>query len=117
MTTTDDHANQASADQARAFDALLAADVVAPPSPGLRRTLLLDFEARKAGGFWHALWRELGGLRVAGPALSASLAMGIAVAAMTEPVSPGAAPAVAGDDAPGYAELALLDGSYDGYLP
>lgn len=109
MTPTTDE----SADQARALDALLAADVVAPPSEGLRRAILLDFEARTAGGFWRALWREIGGLRIAAPALSASLAVGIAVAAMLEPALPVAAPG----DTPGYAELAMLDGGYEGYLP
>ena len=102
--------------QARALDALLAADVVAPASPGLRRTILLDFEARSAGGFWHALWRELGGLRIAGPALSASIAVGIAVAASLQPAAAPDTP-LAGEDAPGYAEFALLDGAYDEYAP
>lgn len=108
-----------SADQARALDALLAADVVAPPSAALRRAILLDFEARTPGGFWRALWRELGGLRIAGPALGASLAVGIAVAAMMEPALPAAAPAAApvAGEAPGYGEFAMLDGGYEGYLP
>lgn len=106
-----------SKEQARALDALLAADVVAPPSAGLRRTILLDFEARSAGGFWRAVWRELGGLRIAGPALSASLAVGIAVAAMMEPAVPSIDTDFATEDAPGYAEFALLDGAYEEYVP
>jgi hypothetical protein len=111
MTPTTDE----SADQARALDALLAADVVAPPSDGLRRAILFDFQARTAGGFWRALWREIGGLQVAAPALGASLAVGIAVATMLEPALPPAVPAPG--EAPGYAELAMLDGGYEGYLP
>lgn len=106
-----------SIEQARALDALLAADVVAPPSAGLRRTILLDFEARSAGGFWRALWRELGGLRIAGPALSASLAVGIAVAVMLEPAAPAPSADVADGEAPSYAEFALLDGAYEEYVP
>ena len=104
-----------SADQARVLDALLAADVVPPPSPGLRRAILLDYESRSAGGFWRALWREIGGLRVAAPAFSASLAVGIAIAAMMEPALPALDPAA--EDTPGYAEFALLDGAYEEYLP
>lgn len=104
-------------DQARALDALLAADGVAPPSEGLRRAIVLGFEAHAAGGFWRALWRELGGLRVAGPALSASLAIGIAVAAVSGPAPPGGDFDGAPEEAPGYAEFALLDGAYEGYLP
>ena len=106
-----------SADQARVLDALLAADVVQPPAPALRRAILLDYEARSAGGFWRALWREIGGLRVAAPAFSASLAVGIAIAAMMEPALPATGPEVAGGEAPGYAEFALLDGAYEEYLP
>lgn len=106
-----------SPDQARALDALLAADVVPQPRAGLRRAILLDIQARSAGGFWRALWRELGGLRIAGPVLSASLAVGIAVAAMLEPATPAPDSDVASEEAPGYAEFALLDGAYEEYLP
>ena len=60
--------------QPRALDALLAADVVPPPSAGLRRAILLGFEQRVQGGFWRTFWRELGGVRVVAPALTASLA-------------------------------------------
>ena len=97
----------------RQLDALLAADVVPPPSAGLRRTILLDFQARAQGGFWRAFWREVGGLRIVAPALSASLALGIAVASLVEPALD---PAIE-DTAPGYAELALLDGAYEDYAP
>lgn len=97
---------------ARSLDALLAADVVPPPSAALRRAILLGFEQRAQGGFWRAFWRELGGVRVVGPALTASLALGIAVATVIEPVAPATV-----DEAPDYAELALLDGAYEDYLP
>ena len=97
----------------RALDALLAADVVPPPSPGLRRAILLGFERQARGGFWRTVWRELGGLRVVAPALTASLVLGIAVAAS---VPPALDPADE-DVAPAYAELALLDGAYEDYLP
>ncbi len=104
-------------EEARALDAWLAADVVAPPSAGLRRSILLDFEARSTVGFWRAVWRELGGLRIAGPALTASLAVGIAVAAMLEPATSPPDTDVATEEAPGYAEFALLDGAYEEYVP
>ena len=97
----------------RALDALLAADVVPAPSPALRRTILLDFEQRMAGGFWRSFWHELGGVRVVAPALTASLALGIAVATFAPP----ATEATVDEEAPGYPELALLDGAYEDYLP
>ena len=101
--------------QPRALDALLAADVVPPPSAGLRRAILLGFEQRvqrMQGGFWRTFWRELGGVRVVAPALTASLALGIAVATFIEPTA-----TATEDEAPEYAELALLDGAYEDYLP
>lgn len=98
--------------QPRALDALLAADVVPPPSAGLRRAILLGFEQRVQGGFWRTFWRELGGVRVVAPALTASLALGIAVATFIEPTA-----TATEDEAPEYAELALLDGAYEDYLP
>ena len=98
--------------QPRALDALLAADVVPPPSAGLRRAILLGFEQRVQGGFWRTFWRELGGVRVVAPALTASLALGIAVAVGSMNVA-----TATEDEAPEYAELALLDGAYEDYLP
>lgn len=100
--------------QAAALDALLAADAVAPPRPPLRRAILLAAEMR-GPGFLPMLWRELGGLRVAGPALAASLVLGIGVADVFGLQSTDAA--TAATQAPGYAELALLDGSYEDYAP
>ena len=99
--------------QAAALDALLAADAVPPPSPGLRRAILLDAGRHLQGGFWRTVWRELGGVRVVAPALTASLALGIAVSTFVLP----ATEVDADDTAPGYAELALLDGAYEDYLP
>lgn len=96
----------------RQLDAWLATDVVPPPSADLRRTILLDFQAHAQGGFWRSFWRELGGVRVVAPALTASLALGIAVATQFSPITEFDA-----GDAPDYAELALLDGAYEGYLP
>ena len=96
----------------RALDALLAADAVPSPSPGLRRAILLEFAQRAQGGFWRTFWRELGGARVVAPALTASLALGIAVATFIQPAAETTV-----EDAPGYAELALLDGAYEDYLP
>ena len=107
MTTTPEDLRQA-----HTLDEVLAADVVPQPSAGLRRAILLGFEQRAQGGFWTTFWRELGGARIVGPALTASLALGIAVAAFVEPVSPATI-----DEAPDYAELALLDGAYEEYLP
>ena len=99
-------------DDAR-LDALLALDRVPAPSPGLRRAVLLAADAR-ADGFWRALWRELGGLRVAGPALAASLALGVTVATLL-PADAVGEPAA--DTAPDYTELALFDAAYEDYAP
>jgi len=101
--------------RSRMLDAWLAADTVPPPSPGLRRAILLGFEQRMQGGFRRTFWRELGGVRVVAPALAASLALGIGVAAFL-PATSAPVDAVA-DDGPAYAELALLDGAYEDYLP
>ena len=96
---------------AQALDALLALDRVPAPSPDLRRTILLGFDARMAGGFWRTLWREVGGLRVAGPALAASLALGIAVSTTFS-----TDPAVTDEAvAPDYTELALFEAPYEEY--
>ena len=100
------------------LDALLAQAHVPAPSAGLRRAILLAADAR-GETFWRALWRELGGLRVAGPALAASLALGVAVATLlpdvagdsTEP----SVDALADETAPDYTELALFDAAYEDY--
>jgi len=104
---------RASRDRALALDALLAVDAVAPPAADLRRTILAAAEDHVGAGFLRALLRELGGLRVAGPALAASLVLGIATASMFEPLLDTATDV----QAPDYAELALLDGAYEDYLP
>ena len=100
-------------DEARALDALLAADSVPPPSAGLRRAILLGFEQRLQGGFWRTFWRELGGMRIVAPAFAASLALGIGVASSMPSTTTDAVV----DEAPEYVELALLDGAYEDYLP
>lgn len=100
--------------QAASLDALLSGDRVPPPRPQLRRSILLAARARRTG-FLPMLWNELGGLRVAAPTLAASLVLGIAVADVfgwQDTVTPD--PSV---QAPDYAELALLDGSYEDYVP
>jgi hypothetical protein len=104
--------------QARALDALLARDIVPPPSAGLRRAILLGFAERAQAGFWRSFWRELGGLRVVAPALATSLALGIAVATFVPSLAnPVEAVDQVADEAPAYAELAMLDGAYEEYLP
>ncbi|HET6602672.1 MAG TPA: hypothetical protein VFG21_00430 [Xanthomonadaceae bacterium] len=96
--------------QAGELDAWLAHEVTPAPHSDLRRAIVLAAEGRiGAGGLLRALWRELGGLRVAGPAFAGSLALGIAAAAMVE------APLEAEAQAPAYAELALLDPGYEDY--
>lgn len=110
------HDARAQAIRARAtsLDTLLASDPIAPPRPQFRRAILLA--ARSREGLLRALWHELGGLRVVGPALAASLVLGISAAdllALSDPATQAQADA----QAPGYAELALLNGSYEDYLP
>ena len=98
--------------QAAGLDALLAQDVPAAPAAGLRRAIVLAAEGRiGTGGLLQALWRELGGLRVAGPAFAASLALGIAVAALVEEPFE----LDAGTEVPAYDELALLELGYEDY--
>lgn len=106
-------AARAEFDEARSFDVLLSRDVVAPPSSGLRREIVLAADARLEGGFWKTLWRELGGARIAGPALAASVVLGVAASAMLSP----ALDATTTAEPPDYAELALLDGAYEDYAP
>ena len=101
----------------RTLDALLALDTVPPPQADLRRRILRDFDAQAAGGFWTALWRELGGLRVAGPALAASLVLGVAMSTTVVPQADPATDALAAEEAPDYLELALLDTAYEDYAP
>jgi hypothetical protein len=106
-------AARAELDDARSFDALLSRDVVAPPSTGLRRAIVLAADARLEGGFWNTLWRDLGGARIAGPALAASVVLGIAASAILSP----ALDTATTTESPDYAELALLDGAYEDYAP
>ena len=113
MNTLDDETPE----QARALDAWLATDRVPPPSAALREAIVRDFRSR-TGGFWRGLWHELGGLRLVGPALTASLALGIAGAAMTGAFLPAAAPDDTDVDADDYIALALLEsGDDEDYLP
>ncbi|WP_460811744.1 hypothetical protein [Luteimonas pelagia] len=100
-------------DDARSLDALLGHDVVASLSTGLRRAIVLAADARLEAGFWKTLWRELGGARIAGPALAASVVLGVAASAMLSP----ALDATTTAEPPDYAELALLDGAYEDYAP
>ena len=113
MNTLDDE----TPDQKRALDALLAGDRVPPPSGALRDAIVRDFRSR-TGGFWRGLLHELGGLRLVGPALTASLALGIAGATLAGVFLPASEPDDADVDADDYIELALLDGGDDeDYLP
>lgn len=113
MNTLDDETPE----QKRALDALLASDRVPPPSAALREAIVHDFRSR-GGGFWRGLLRELGGPWTLGPALAASVALGIGLAAMIGVAPPAPEPAVADDPSVEYIELALLDGGeYEDYLP
>ena len=113
MTTLDDE----TPDQKRALDALLAGDRVPPPSAALREAIVRDFRERNVG-FWRGLLRELGGPWMLGPALAASVALGIGMAAMIGVAPYAPEPAPADDPSAEYIELALLDGGeYEDYLP
>ena len=67
--------------QVERLDALLDSAALPPPSAALRRAVIDSFVNRPLGlaESLRLLWRELGGLRIAAPALAASLAMGVAM--------------------------------------
>jgi hypothetical protein len=84
-----------------------------PSTDGLRRR-----NAARFGGLGR-VWRELGGARVAGPALAAALVLGVALAEVRSPGAFEAAPLDAGAVATRNAEVldaALLDAGYEEYL-
>lgn len=102
-----------------------------PASAGARRGRSVRPAARASAGGGTArfggigrMWRELGGTRVAGPALAAALVVGVALGAVRSPgwlesgSSPagsrdGVAVAAGGDD---LLDAALLDAGYEEYL-
>jgi hypothetical protein len=61
-----------------------------PPSMDLRRRILAAAPTARPGalGLLAALWGDLGGLRRVGPALAASLALGIALTPVAAPLDP-----------------------------
>lgn len=116
-----DAAARALHEDARTLDAWLATGIVDPPPAHLRRRILADAGTRVRPSFLRTVLRELGGPRVAGPALAASLVLGIGAALVLEPATSAdmALDPEAPDapEAPGYAELAQLAGTYQDYLP
>lgn len=114
------HTGEASAarDEALALDQALALLADAPlPSPGLRRRILLSAAAeppalRGPGALLRALWQELGGIRMAGPAMAMAMAFGIGLAWMTAPL-----PDDAGYGAEDMLALMQFDQDYEEILP
>jgi anti-sigma-K factor RskA len=103
--------------EARALDRLLDTVPALSPTPALRAAILATAPARPQAGqslFGRLaeaatdLWRELGGWRLAGAALAASLVLGI--------LAGGTLPTVQSDETSSdLLQLALLDDSYTGY--
>lgn len=80
----------------------LAAFEAPEPSSALRRNLLADFAAQQARGGWQdRLWRQIGGIRIALPAMATALALGVAIGSWLPP--PGSSTDANSEDA-----LALL---------
>jgi hypothetical protein len=104
--------------EAQSLDALFEPLAPAPDAPsGLRRTILLTVaqEPRAPRGLAQTLrelWRELGGIRVAAPALAAACAFGIGLAWMTAPLPD--APDDASED---VLALAQFEQSYEESAP
>ena len=77
--------------QARELDALLDTFEAPPPRVELRRTILLAVAreprqpARGLLESWRELWRELGGARIAAPALVLALGVGVGLDWATTP--------------------------------
>lgn len=76
--------------EARELDAWLDALDAPPPRVGLRREILLAVsrEPRGARGWfaaWRELWHELGGTRIAAPALVLALGVGLGLDWATTP--------------------------------
>jgi hypothetical protein len=89
----DDAASQAAAREARELDALLDTLQAPPPPSALRREILLAVAreprhgSRGLGDAWRELWRELGGARIAAPALVLAFGVGVGLDwAMTPPL-------------------------------
>jgi anti-sigma-K factor RskA len=104
--------------EARALDRLLDTVPALSPTPALRAAILATAPRARAqreqsllGRLAEAageLWRELGGWRLAGAALTASLVLGILAGGML--------PTVQSDETSSdLLQLALLDDSYAGY--
>jgi ferric-dicitrate binding protein FerR (iron transport regulator) len=73
------------------LDALLDSLEAPPPRAGLRRDILLAVAREPRSGSrgllaaWRALWRELGGARIAAPALVLALGVGLGLDWATTP--------------------------------
>ncbi|MBB5014680.1 hypothetical protein [Rehaibacterium terrae] len=98
--------------EAARLDALLDAWQPPAPSPDLRLRLLHAMPLpQRAESLLHRLWRELGGWRLAAPALAGALALGIAIGVLLPAME-------AGDDLLAeWLSLAQLDDPYEEYTP
>ena len=101
-----------------ALDAALAQlDPVPLPPADLRRRILLAAarephrDARGIAGLLADLWRELGGTRIAAPALALALATGLGLGWEAVPATDAA------DDGEDLVLLAQFDDSYTEFLP
>src|SRR5688500_17928041 len=107
MTVHDDPSLDAELDALRA---------VPPPREHLRRNVLAAIAREPRRLSWRdalaLLWRELGGLRLAGPAFAFALALGLGAGwALEAPVAEEA------DDGDDLIALAQLDDTYAGLEP
>lgn len=97
--------------QARATDALLDGLQAPPPPEALRERLLSRTPQRRGPGpALAALWRDMGGWSLAGPALAAGLALGVGMGVGVSPL-----PAANGFDDDAVFQLAGLDAGTDSY--
>ncbi|MBB5209615.1 hypothetical protein [Chiayiivirga flava] len=119
-TLRDDAAAQAMLRDAAALDAWL--DAVPPPAPALRNAILVAAASQPHGasaggrpGFvatLRALWFDLGGARLAAPALAMALAAGVGLGLALEPST-----FEVDDDADDLLALAQIDDRYTEFAP
>jgi hypothetical protein len=105
---------------ALALDADLAQLTATAPDPSLRRAILVavgeGVQRTAAPGGWllalRSLWHELGGVRMAGPAMAMALAVGVGLGWMLEP-----AIVQSDDSSEDLMALAQFEDSYTELIP